>query len=210
MEDGFSMKIIVKNKKSLNKVTRLIRKLNRINKISFKKLEMILDYSLDNAGEFVDEENSKIYINPDSCDRDSLGDYSLFFVCVHEYAHLLDHRLRIWRKFEAAFPEKKDRLYINSNSRTNIIEELAEIMTIYIVNPYLLKMISKTHWKFLRQFFKSPVACTPNNFVEIYNTWSSKWKANFRRRFGIHVRGDVIFYKGNENRKLRKPFRKMW
>ena len=185
------MKITVINHGPLDRVKTIIDNLNRINNFNYCD-EIILNYDLDLAGEFFDDENKKIYVNPDNCDYS--GEYSVYYVCIHEFGHMLDYKLKMADKFKETFPEKSDHLYINSHSRVNRDEELAELITLYITNPYMLRLISKKHWQFLKKFFKSPTPCSEFTFVKLYKKYSKTCTDNFKRRHGIYMRGNTIYY----------------
>ena len=116
-------------------------------------------------------------------------------VIIHEIAHLIDHKLKIMKQYLENWPLKKDRLILNSNSRTDRIEELAEIVSVYITNPYLLRLISKERFAFLKSLFKSPAPYSQVFFGKSYERWSMKTKRNFKRRFGIFIdrKGNIVY-----------------
>ncbi len=178
--------------RSLDEAKKVIEKINKKNKFDWD-ITIILDYKLNYAGLYIDEEPNTIRINPDQC-ADEIGEYSLFYVIIHEYCHLLDKKLKIVDKFKQQIRGRDKRLILNPNSETNKTEELTEIMTLYISNPFLLKLMSKLHWQFLKNVFKSPTICSYVSFVDTYKNWTKQWKINLKKQYGIYVRGETIYF----------------
>ncbi|HAT77038.1 MAG TPA: hypothetical protein DCS19_09385 [Flavobacterium sp.] len=165
----------------------IIEKFLNVNKIKMN-LSIAYDYSMDLMGLYIPNEKDhkfRIFINPLMCkeikqeysltfDGDnnfcpgSNFDRTLFSATIHEFCHLLQYQIydTIISDYKQKF--QIDRLILNDYSNVNIMEELAEIMTLYMTNPYLLKMISKEHFKFIKSYFKSPVECSMDKCMDIY------------------------------------------
>ena len=114
-----------------------------------------------------------------------VADFSVFGVTIHEFCHLLHFEVfkDMVDEYAEAFP--LDRLYLNEYCGHILPDELAEIMTLYISNPYLLKMISKEHWQFCKRYFKSPVACSPKKARQIYQAFPVSVKEELKEKWGI-------------------------
>jgi hypothetical protein len=84
-------------------------------------------------------------------------------------------------KYEREFENKEDRLYLTKNGKLDAIEELAEIITVYLTNPYLLKMISEKHFNFISSFFKSPTECDEKVFLSKYEKFSKRYKKKIQK-----------------------------
>ena len=140
-----------------------------------------------------------IFVNPLKCKRKEqvidgdcdeifshgyVQDFSVFGVTIHEFCHLLQFAVfeDIEEEYAKAFPE--ERFYLNDYCNNDLLDELAEVMSLYITNPYLLKMISKPHWQFCKRYFKSPVACSLLRSRQIFHSFpivvkkqlKDKWK----------------------------------
>lgn len=178
----------------------LITKLAKKNKISFD-LTISYDFATDDMGFYLPNSfthKHKIFINPHNCksliDADECfdepfyhgytADITIFGVTIHEFSHYLSMTVfpNMLKDFRYAFPTT--RLYLNDYSNNDLRDELAEILTIYITNPYLLKLISKNHWEFCKNYFKSPVACSVKKCYEIYQDFPVHVKEHMAMRWG--------------------------
>lgn len=174
----------------------LIEKLFKINDIK-KNIEICYDYSLEDRGLYYTG-TDKIYVNPlncidlnctnneNKCYFGYTNDLSIIGVIIHEFCHFLADRIykNITEDFASTF--STTRLYLNDNSNVkDFSEELAEIMTLYISNPLLLKMISKPHYDFLKIYFKSCIASTTKRFFEIYSNFPSEVKKELFEKWRI-------------------------
>lgn len=191
-----TIKVSIRNPHSmLNSAIKLIEKLKSKNKIDFS-LEIIYDYQLMEDNEPIKGvyyNDFKIYVNPSECETDptkysSCGytnDLSLFGVTIHEFCHFLAEKIypKMTSDYKKMFPT--ERFYLNDYSDYTLDDEIAEAMTLYITNPYLLKLISKDHWKFFRNYFLSPVPCTQKKFFAIYQTYHQIIKLDLQERWKI-------------------------
>lgn len=150
----------------------------------------------------------RVFINPhlcktqNDCTKNITGepycpgytsDLSIFGVTVHEFTHVLQYKTHkgILKDFVKTFPT--ERFYLNDYCNNQIHDESAEILTLFITNPYLLKLISESHWRFCKKYFKSATPCTSKKSAHIY------------RGFPIHVKDDLrskwrIVYDESENK----------
>jgi len=146
--------------------------------------------------------NDTIFVNPDNCynlreyneedDRPQntfypgyCVDNTIFGTIIHEFSHFLSYKVykNIIKDYKKTFP--KNRLYLNAYSSTDIEEELANIMTLYISNPYLLKLISEKHYKFLKKIFKPPRACSVKTCYQIYKNFPMHVKNELKDKWHI-------------------------
>lgn len=176
----------------------LIRRFSNVNKLYFD-LTIVYDFGLDDCGEYHPYERyqkNKIFINPLVCGKTSsdlpepfcpgyVADISIFGVTIHEFCHFLQYRIYpgIIDDYKNTFPIQ--RFYLNNYSNNAIVDEMAEVMTLYITNPYLLKIISVEHWQYFKRFFKSPVACSFGRTKRIYEKFPIIVKEHLKNTFGI-------------------------
>jgi len=168
-------------------------------------LSIAYDYECEGLGMYIPNEKgqeSRIFVNPSKCKTQLetflieddcpepycsgyTSDFTLFGVTIHEFCHLLQFKVfkDIIPEFGKAFPY--DRLYLNDYSNNGYLDELAEIMSLYLTNPYLLNLISKPHFEFLKKFFKSPVSCSLSKSSEIFNRFPIHVKKDLEKRWGI-------------------------
>lgn len=165
-------------------------------------LKMAYDFECPEMGFYInqDELRSTIFINPSKCKKRGeicdgtlkeigypgyVADQSVFGVTIHEFCHVLQFEVydTILDDYAKEFPT--ERLYLNEYCNNEFHDELAEIMSLYITNPLLLKMISKPHWRFCKKYFKSPVACSIKRAYEIYHVFPIRVKENLREKWGI-------------------------
>lgn len=188
---------VIRLEKDLVKAIRLIDKLLSKNDFNFKYL-LNLDYKMKDFGQFDPQEANSIYINPAAFydtkkelphAKYFTTDFSIFAVSIHEFSHLLDAKLNILDKYKVKFPE---RLILNDNSQTDRREELAEIMSLYILNPYMLRLIDKPRYNFMRTIFLSPTPCLKTDFIVKWNRWSDRIRELCFRRWGFKVSGGKI------------------
>ncbi len=172
----------------------LIEKVKRINSMNFD-LTLQLDYTLSEAaGIYFLKEPNCIKINPFLCDDCGgtfayLEDNTMFGVIMHEFSHFLTmtYFVDFKKAYLEAFPEQ--RLLITKYEAANIDyeEEEAEICGLFLRQPYLLKLVSKEHYKFFRAWFKSPIPCTQSTFIYTYNRLPIDLKNRLKTKWGIVV-----------------------
>jgi hypothetical protein len=177
---------------------RLIKRMSSLNKLYFD-LSIAYDFSLRDYGEYHQHERyqkNRIFINPLICEKvnDELlepfcpgyvSDVSNFGVTIHEFCHFLQFQVypTLVESYKATFAT--ERFFLNKYSNHEILDEIAEVMTLYITNPYLLRLISKDHYKFFLLYFKSPVPCSFQRAKRIYEKFPIIVKAHLKKTFGI-------------------------
>jgi hypothetical protein len=165
-------------------------------------LEIIQDFSIDGMGlcfpfnqpKVSNPHKYNIYINPKNCEvvqddsdfcNGNVKDLTIFGVTLHEFAHILS--INIYKKFipeyKKSFPT--ERFYLNDYSNHHIDDEIAEIITLYITNPFLLKIISVEHYKFCKRFFMSPISCSTAQCFRLYESFPIVCKEKLKNKFGI-------------------------
>jgi hypothetical protein len=108
-----------------------------------------------------------------------------FGVILHEFCHLLQYKVypNIIESFLKEFPT--ERFYLNNYCNNEVVDELAEIMTLYLTNPYLLKRISRKHWLFCQKFFKSPIACSAQKCYNVYEMFPIMVKEHMKKHWKL-------------------------
>lgn len=199
-----------------------IHNLKKKNDIDFD-LTIAYDFTYDGQGYYLPRHSSEkikhtIYINPANCEYNNpddetslsyagfLSDFSIFGITIHEFAHFLTYAIypKIRLQYRNAFP--KERLYLNPYANTNLNEEIAEVLSLYLTNPYLLNLISKPHCKFFKTFFKSPVPCSLAKGFEIYTYFPvhikryllNKWGIDYNVRTRRFEKHNIIWNVNNE------------
>jgi hypothetical protein len=170
-----------------------IQTLQTKNQMKFK-LTIRLDYISDSAGTyFYDFEPSVIYLNPDQCAKnESYGyveDDSLFGTAIHEFCHFLTmHYFKNFKEeYLKEFPEERIILTSYKRAQQDYYEEVAEVLSLHLRNPYFLKLIYPIHYEFMKQYIKPYVACTPKKFIEIYNQMEQRDKEKCFKKWNIIV-----------------------
>lgn len=166
-------------------------------------LSIAYDYESEECGvyrPFEKGQEYRIFVNPSICKTQEevskqnfeepfspgyCADVTLFGVTIHEFCHLLQYKIcpTMIKDYGEAFPT--ERFNLNGYSNNEIHDELAEIMTLYITNPYLLWLISKTHYNFCKKYFKSPIACSEKRCAFIYKGWPASVKEHLKDKWGI-------------------------
>lgn len=173
-------------------VVAMIDRFRAINNLKFK-LDIRHDYSIEERGVYYKGKNM-IFVNPNNCemvtDNEDFAngytrDLTMFGVAIHEFAHFIVDKLfpKITKEYKKAFPTF--RLYLNEYSNKDVDEELAETITLYITNPYLLKLISPDHWKFFKDRFKAPTPCSQKQCFRLYDEFPIDCKEELKERFGV-------------------------
>jgi len=165
-------------------------------------MDISYDYTLDfknasYAGVYFMSEPGKIYINPTNIDMlsDALEeesscvgytkDISLLGVIIHEFCHLITYEIysNILKDYKDLFPTNRN--YLNSYSDETVADEIAEAMTLYITNPYLLKMIFPAVHKFFKDHFKSPMPCSLTFMKTMYDDYPISIKHELDKKWNI-------------------------
>jgi hypothetical protein len=170
----------------------LIETIKKKNKFTYD-LTLELDYHLKDAGVYDSNYPNAIRINPWICDEKTSYTYTedntIFGVIMHEFSHFLSmtYFVDFQKSYLEAFPENRFLITTYDAANEDYDEEIAEIMSLYIRNPYLLKVISEAHYKFMSSWFISPVACTVKRFIYMYNQMPVDLKNKLRTKWGIMV-----------------------
>ena len=182
----------------------LIERFQQKNDTNYK-INIQFDYTMPlSAGEYDEDKPNIIFINPDNCLPDeeniSLGapeDPSIFGTIMHEFAHLVllgkrrDVRTAYLKEFNL------QRNWINDYCETDVEEEMAETFRLYLVNPFLLKLMLPEAHNFFRKHFKSPTPCSQKHAVAMYEDFGWSTKESLREVFGIEhdVYEDILVVK---------------
>jgi hypothetical protein len=179
-------------------IERLLRK-NNINRV----LRIAYDFECEDGGYYYPlMKTDTIFVNPDNCynirqyKEDDASPENMFYpgytsdntiygTILHEFSHFLCFQVfkNIMEEYKKEFPNK--RLYLNSYSNAEIDEEIANLITLYISNPYLLKLISEKHFDFLKRFFKTPRPVSSNTCFQIYQKFPIHVKQELKEKWGI-------------------------
>jgi hypothetical protein len=95
------------------------------------------------------------------------------------------------KEYLIEFPEQRLVITHYERSQTDYAEEAAEILSLYLRNPYFLKLISKDHHDFMKRYIKSYVPCTAKKFIEIYNLMNLRDKENIFKKWDIVIEHDT-------------------
>lgn len=181
--------------KELIKAFKIIGRLIEKNKINIK-YKFTIDFELDCYGLFDPSNKHEIRVNPYIFknaryeEKNAMyysSDYSILGVCVHEFAHLLDEHLKLLSDYIETFPEPN---IISNNCEKGRREELAEVMSLYILNPFFLKKIFPDAYKYFRNVFISPTVNSEKSFITKYNKWPKEIKQDCKEKWGIYPWGD--------------------
>jgi len=185
--------------RGITKGLKLIDRFKQINNLQFD-LEIKLDFQEPDLGYFnYDPKEKVIFINPIRCSNkpkknDMEGnpkDNSIHATICHEFGHFLDLKLRLLAEYR-----KKDftlkSLIMTKWGKKHVIEELADLITLYLTNPYCLKLIDKERFMWIKSKFKSPSPCGKKFFINCFCGWKSKARKKFRDTYGIYIVKDEI------------------
>jgi hypothetical protein len=181
----------------------LIEKFNLKNNIKLNKFIINAYFANDlESGSYVYENNDKvceINLNIENCFRARYNtmyypyDLRIENVIIHEYCHFLDDiygLLDVYKNYN--FPQ----FFIKYKNKR---EELAEILTIFLLNPYLLKILDLDRYNFFNDRFKPVKPCTDIEFFKQYCIWNRHEKMVFKRLFNLklNVKKRIINVKKN-------------
>lgn len=190
--------IVVSPAKQIKKALILIEKFRNKNNIPFNKLNLKFDNEDKDLGHYFYKSNIKsctIFINPEQCYRQEMlgfknhpDDLSLSSVTIHEFSHFLDDILNIEKQYKK-MSFTKSKFYINVWSKYSKIEEIAEMISLFILNPYLLKLIDIERFEFLKNKMKlkTVLQCNTIGFFKIYKEWCPEAKKDIRERFHLII-----------------------
>lgn len=182
--------IEIEDNKQLDRFIELVNEWERVNasKILMKSMKIRFKYDMKSSGEYEDWKPNCLNINPKRCDR--TGEWKLENILIHEFSHLLDNKFKILKSFKKRFTDNNIKLYLTSYAKRckDPIEELAEIIALYLKNPYLLKLISEDHYIFISKYFKSPTPCDKTYFDKQWEIYSNRHKKAIIKRYNIDLK----------------------
>ncbi|MFW6311089.1 MAG: hypothetical protein ACOC1K_02515 [Nanoarchaeota archaeon] len=198
INDKISVNIQTPNEETMLAIN-FIEDFTQTNNLDFN-LSITYDFSIQESGVYypnLDGYQDTIFVNPNNCkninDEDNeyifyhgyVTDITLFGIIIHEFTHFLQYKVyeNIIEEYSKEFPTK--RFYLNYYCNNDFIDELSEVMSLYITNPYLLKLISKDHWKFCKRFFKSSIACSCEKCYNIFKCFPIHVKEDLKENWGI-------------------------
>lgn len=179
--------IEIEDNKQLDRFISLVNEWEKVNKnkIVIKSLKIRFKYHMKSAGEFEHWKPNCLNINPKKCDKK--GEWDFENILIHEFSHLLDNKFKMVDGFKKEFTDKNIRLYLTTYAKEchDPIEELAEIISMYLKNPYLLMLISEPHYLFVTKYFKSPTPCTEEYFYGVWDSYSDRHKLALIKRYNL-------------------------
>ena len=104
---------------------------------------------------------------------------------MHEFGHYCDDRFNLLDKYLQM--EFKSDIDLNEYASTSKMEELAELLSLYFVNPYLLKYINIERFNWVKNFFKSPSPNSSKRFISLFNNWPKDIKKECWNKYKIRV-----------------------
>lgn len=192
---------ISKPPKDIQDASKLIELFLEKNSIN-TNVTVYLDYSLKDAGVYyyyVDGPKkvnpAKIYVNPYESIASHLRyissygyseDYTIPGVLLHEFSHFIGNKFDLDDKFEST-------LILNDNCLKNKKEHLAEVLRLYLTNPYFLYLLSEPDFNFFKDLFSSPTPCSKEKFLAIYSEWTGKAKRQCKKKWHIYAYKNEVF-----------------
>jgi len=203
---------IVNFGKSLERARKLIELFKKRNNMNFH-IEIKLDFDEPDLGRYEYKDTDKaIYINPSNCSSlespkgGLLGhpnDYSICSVIMHEFSHFIDHRLGLEAEYVKQ-PFTKETMAVTEYALTSKQEELADLMAVYMINPYFVHLVAPERFEWLKGKFKSPAPFGQKTFIRNYNRWSMGVKLIAFDVYGLKVNKKGKIYKEEPKYKFAK------
>lgn len=163
---------------------KMVTKIQKLNNIE-EDIEIVFDFDTKDAGYYYSNDY-KLYINPfkrlDYCYGHPSG-HDIRNIIFHEYGHYLDGKFNIAKPYRS-YVRKKGHLYLCDHSKKNIGEEIAEIISLYISNPLLLKMMDKERFEFYQSYIKIPKSFLKDPYI-IQLGWSKHFDKLLKKNFNI-------------------------
>ena len=201
------IKVSIKNNENVDYAIYTLNRFEKINNFKKIPLNIILNYELMDdefdgyylCGFFY--QNSKknkwaVFINPSECnDIPNFGyvsDFSIYGTIIHEFCHLLQFTIFKEKIIGYYINKFEDKLVFNPESGDERFEELADIMALYITNPYLLKHIDSERYNFCKKYFKSPIPCTESTFKKLWSGWTDTIQNRCKKKWKIWVQRGKI------------------
>lgn len=194
---------------SINRGLRLIDRFKEINELEFE-LEVKIDFSESDLGYYYYSTHDKvIYINPIKCVnnesksknskskskknkmRGNPKDNSPCSVIAHEFSHFLDHKFKLLKDYEKQ-EFTKPTLAMTKYAKKEVIEQLADCLALYLINPYCLKLIDEERFEWCKSKFKTPSVCGEKTFIGYFINWPKKQRELFERVYKISVKNDKV------------------
>jgi len=197
--------------KSLERARKLIEIFQKRNNMKFK-IEIRLDFDEPDLGRYNWDDNDKaIYINPSNCGSlesnwELIGhpnDYSICSVIMHEFSHFIDHQLNLEEQYITQ-PFTRESFAVTKYALTNKMEELADLMAVYMINPYFVYLVAPERYEWLKSQFKSPAPFGEKTFIRNYNRWSLNVKLIAFDIYGLKVNKKGEIYKEEPKYKYEK------
>ena len=198
MKDQISIEVY-KYGPQFTKVNRLINRFRKLNKFKIIK-KILLDFEYKELA-YMHRGDFNLYVNPLNCFNqkgEMLGhpeDEGLISSLMHEFGHLLNDKFGLIEEYPTITWEKKN-CFLSYQSKENNDEELANLISLYMTNPYCLKLISEERYKWLKTKFSTPTACTKHKFITLYNEWGFDARKQFQRKWKIKVLKTKVFRDG--------------
>ena len=178
---------------SLNRGLNIIERFKNINNMAFE-LEIKLDFDEPDLGYLWYQKRQKaIYINPLRCDnrkRNNLYGYpkdnSICATIAHEFGHFIDLKLDLLHQYKKEEFTKKQ-LIITKYARDDLKEEIADMLAVYFINPYCIKIIDEERYNWLKERFKSPSPCGLKTFMKYYDMWPKSKQKWFKDTYKLKI-----------------------
>lgn len=174
----------------------MVLKTLKLNNLDHIKIEFKIDYKDDaNLGYFLPSKPNTIFFNPKTMEKNveffkssygfhEIGDIKSVF--LHELGHFLDHHFSLKNQYmKVQFAKKFEP---NQYSTTDMDEEIAEMIRIYLANPYFLKFIDSERYQFMKDRLQTPTACSIRTMKKLYNNLSEEMKFDIKKKFNLDVK----------------------
>ena len=156
---------------------------------------MMIDFGFKYLGYVKNDRNPRdwnIYVNPFNCHNgDELlqghpEDCGFVSTIMHEFGHLLNYKLDLINKYQLTMFQKKN-CHITHQAKENHDEELADLISLYIINPMCVKIIDEERFNWLKDQFQSPSRCSKRKFLSFYNTWRPSIQDKFCKKYNVQI-----------------------
>lgn len=192
---------IISYGRSMRRGLKLIDRFKEINDLHFD-LEIKIDFDEPDLGYFNYHERDKaLYINPLTSARwtnkkdvrtGHPRDNSICATIIHEFSHYLDKRFHLLKEYQGKKFALKS-LVFTPHGKKDIIEELADLLALYMLNPYFVLLADRERFMWMKSRFKSPSVCGKKTFVKYWYLWTPKQRKRVRDGYGINVISDEIY-----------------
>jgi len=182
-------------------LNRMINRFRKINKFRIIK-KILLDFEYTELA-YMHRGDFNLYLNPIKCENkkgEMLGhpeDEGLISSLLHEFGHLLNDKFNLIEEYPTIMWEKEN-CFLSHQSKENHDEELANLISLYMTNPFCLKLISEERYDWLKTKFTSPTPATQHKFVTLYKKWGFDARKNILKKWGIKVLKTKIYVEGKK------------